>query len=985
MSGFRTSRNRRSPAGVAFLLSALVLAFLLTSVCASTAHAAFGIEAGSLIAKAHAPVPLEAVPGQTIGPRARIANTSVLAAAEPDTQAGDHPDATVSFSLVQPGDQAKDIITDAPPGLVGDPQAVPACGREAFERSASGAATFGTCQPSSQVGVATVRVNGGGIPLGTTPVYLITAAHGVPASFGFGNNSQAIVLNAQVRSDGDYGLRVTSANIAAAPAPIAVTLTLWGVPAASVHDEDRYDPATKTWGVSAVVAPVAFLSNPSFCDSGALTTSLRMDSWQEAGRWLPENPLDPDYSAPSPQPTGCAALHFGGSGAEAALSLQPSVRTADTPAGYEARLNLPYDESPNGLASPTLRNTVVTLPEGVVVNPASANGLGACSLRQIGFVGSGFPLPNPLHFDEAPVTCPDSSKIGTVRIHTPLLDHVLNGSTYLARQYENPFGTLLAIYLAVEDPETGIVVKLAGRVDANPLTGRLRTTFEDNPQLPFTELDLRFFGGAQSSLVNPLTCAQKTTSTVLTPWSAPYTPAVVSNDSFSVEGAPGGRRCVGSEAEAPNTPGFEAGTVLPFASSYSPFVIKLSREDGTQRFKALNLTLPEGLTGRLAGTPYCPDSAIAQAQARSRPGEGALELASPSCSAASQVGTVDVAAGAGSTPVHVQGKAYLAGPYKGAQLSMVVITPAVAGPFDLGTVVVRTPLYVNEETAQISARSDAFPSILEGIPLDIRQVAIDLSKPEFTYTPSSCEAMAVTGEATMTTGQVASLNNRFQVGGCKGLEFAPKLALKVFGKTNRNAKPRLRAVLRAKSGEANIARAQVNLPHSLFLEQNHIKTVCTRVQWTAGAGHGSECPKGSIYGHARAITPLLEKPLEGPVYLRSNGGERKLPDLVAALNGQIDIALWGKVDSGPNHGLRNTFEVVPDAPVSKFILEMRGGKKGLLVNSENLCSKTARKRRAIVRFVGHNGAVESFKPHVANQCGKRHGKKPKAHKRQKAG
>jgi hypothetical protein len=299
--------------------------------------------------------------------------------------------------------------------------------------------------------------------------------------------------------------------------------------------------------------------------------------------------------------------------------------------------------------------------------------------------------------------------------------------------------------------------------------------------------------------------------------------------------------------------------------------------------------------------------------------------------------------------------------------------------------VVRTPLYVNEETAQISARSDAFPSILEGIPLDIRQVAIDLGKPEFTYTPSSCEAMAVTGEATMTTGQVAPLHNRFQVGGCKGLEFAPKLALKVFGKTNRNAKPRLRAVLRAKSGEANIARAQVNLPHSLFLEQNHIKTVCTRVQWTAGAGHGSECPKGSIYGHARAITPLLEKPLEGPVYLRSNGGERKLPDLVAALNGQIDIALWGKVDSGKNHGLRNTFEVVPDAPVSKFILEMRGGRKGLLVNSENLCSKTARKRRAIVRFVGHNGAVESFKPHVANQCGKRHGKKPKAHKRQKAG
>jgi hypothetical protein len=971
------------------ILACACLAVLITG--AGPAYAAFGLEAGSFIAKAHQAIPLEHVSGGTIESE-WIADVPALRGAAPLSAAGAHPDATASFSfnrdssgVFPEGGNVRDAIVDTPPGFVGDPTSVPACPRDLMA-AFGGTHRSGLCPPSSQVGVVTITVNTGFTHAPQThPLYRVTEAAGTPAQFGFVFAKQFIILTPHLDSDGDYGLEFAATDIAANVPVLAVTVTLWGVPASPVHDPERWNYETGEFGAPAGLAPAPFIVNPTWCDSGELESTIAIDSWQESGRWLPIAPGDSDYTAAAPQPTGCGSLRFVGGHGGAGLTLQPTVRSADTPSGYEANLTLPYNENPEGLANPTLRDTRVTLPEGVALNASAANGLAACTEAQIGYLGNDFALPNPMHFDEKPIGCPDASKIGTVEVVTPLLEEPLKGSVYLARQHENPFGSLLAIYIAIDDANTGIVVKLAGHVETDPATGRITATFTNNPQLPFTEFKLDFFGGPGASLVNPQTCGAKTTSTLLTPWSAPYTPAVTSTDSFNVTTAANGGPCPQTEGAAPAAVSFEAGTTFTTAAFYSPFVIKLSREDGTQRFKALNLTLPEGLTGRLAGTPYCPDAAIAQAQSRSRPGEGALELASPSCPAASQVGTVDVAAGAGSSPVHVQGKAYLAGPYKGAQLSMVVITPAVAGPFDLGVVVVRTPLYVNEETAQISARSDAFPSILEGIPLDIRQVAIDLSKPEFTYTPSSCEAMSVTGEATMTTGQVASLNNRFQVGGCKGLEFAPKLALKVFGKTNRNAKPRLRAVLRAKSGEANIARAQVNLPHSLFLEQNHIKTVCTRVQWTAGSGHGSGCPKGSIYGHARAITPLLEKPLEGPVYLRSNGGERKLPDLVAALNGQIDIALWGKVDSGPNHGLRNTFEVVPDAPVSKFILEMRGGKKGLLVNSENLCSKTARKRRAIVRFVGHNGAVESFKPHVANQCGKRHGKKPKAHKRQKAG
>jgi hypothetical protein len=405
----------------------------------------------------------------------------------------------------------------------------------------------------------------------------------------------------------------------------------------------------------------------------------------------------------------------------------------------------------------------------------------------------------------------------------------------------------------------------------------------------------------------------------------------------------------------------------PIAGAFSPLVVNASRPDGSQPLTGLRLDLPEGLLGKLAGIPYCPEAGIAQAIARSQPGQGASELASPSCPAASRVGSVDVGAGAGPTPFQVEGKAYLAGPYKGAPISLVVITPAIAGPLDLGVVVVRVTMQVDPVTAQISAVSDPIPQFLYGIPLKVKSISVNTDRPDFTLNPTNCKPMALSG-ALLGTSAVAPVSSRFQVGACKALPFAPKLSLRVFGKTNRNAKPRFRAVLQAKPGEANIARAQVNLPHSEFLEQGHIKTICTRVQFNAGGGHGEGCPRGSIYGRAKAITPLLAEPLEGPVYLRSSS--HKLPDLVAALNGQIDIALAGKVDSGPNEGIRNTFEVVPDAPVSKFILEMRGGKKGLLVNSENLCSKQA-ETRALVRFTAQNGVVASSKPRVANSCGKK--------------
>jgi hypothetical protein len=631
------------------------------------------------------------------------------------------------------------------------------------------------------------------------------------------------------------------------------------------------------------------------------------------------------------------------------------------------------DEAAIPLSSAQLKDTTVVLPEGLVINPSVANGLAACDEGQIGLIGTGFPPPNPIHFTKAPQGCPSASKVGAVKVTTPLLGHKLEGALYIAKPFDNPFGSFMALYLVVENEESGIVAKLAGKVTPDPQTGRLTTTFLENPQLPLSDIELSLFGGPKAALKTPLACGTYSTETSLVPWSTPEGQTVHPGDAFQTSVAAGGSgACPTSEADAPSKPSFDAGTIVPAAGAYSPFVLKLTRQDGTQRIKQVDTTLPKGLTGKLAGIPYCPEAAIAQAKSREAPGKGVLEQSAPSCPAASEVGAVTVGAGAGVTPYYTSGHVYMAGPYEGAQLSFVVITPAVAGPFDLGAVVVRIPLYVNPETAQIHAVSDPLPQIIEGVPLDVRSISLRLDRPSFTINPTSCEPTQVAGSMVAALGSLAALESPFQVGGCQALKFAPKLGLSLKGGTKRGRFPALRAVVTYPqgSGYANTASAQVTLPHSEFVENAHFKTICTRVQFAANA-----CPAGSIYGRAKAYTPLLDKPIEGPVYLRSSSPPYKLPDLAISLKGQVDVDLVAHVDTGQNKGLRTTFASAPDAPVSKVIIEMQGGKKGLLVNSENLCRK---EQRALADLTGQNGKVSETTPLVNNDCkgkAKKKGKK----------
>ncbi|HEY3434791.1 MAG TPA: hypothetical protein VGK41_03990, partial [Solirubrobacterales bacterium] len=620
-----------------------------------------------------------------------------------------------------------------------------------------------------------------------------------------------------------------------------------------------------------------------------------------------------------------------------------------------------------GLATSHLKDTVVTLPEGMTLNPAAAAGQQACSMAEIGVTSTSSPEPPLIRFDnDDPADgkghdCPQASKVGTVVVETPLLAAAdwPTGEVYLAKQGDNPFGSDFAIYLAIRSPQRGFVAKLAGKVEPDPLTGRLKTTFRDNPELPFERFVLHFKGGPAAPLVTPSTCGTHASAAQLTPYARPGVPVSLS-DSFQVDSSPAGG-CPTTAAGRALSPGFAAGSANPTAGAHSPFNVRITRRDGDQELQRVEVTAPEGFTATLKGVPYCPESAIARAASRSASGDGALEQRDPSCPAASRVGTTTIGAGAGSQPYYVKGDVYLSGPYKGAPLSLAFVVPAVAGPFDLGVQVVRAALQVNPKTAQITTVSDAIPQILRGVPLRLRDIRVDIDRGNFTVNPTDCSQMAVTGRVFGASGAVADVASRFQVGRCADLGFKPNLRVQLFGSPKRAKYQRLRATLTARPGDANIARASVRLPHSSFLAQEHIRTVCTRVQFAA-----HQCPAGSVYGKATALTPLLDQPLSGPVYLRSS--DNPLPDLVAALRGPdsqpIEVELAGRTDS-VNGGIRNTFDVVPDAPVSKFTLEIFGGKKALIVNSQNICNGV---QRATVKLLAQNGRRSELRPRVTNSA-----------------
>jgi hypothetical protein len=873
-----------------------------------------------------------------------------------DRQAGSHPyEYTVSFAAE--GEAMRDARVILPPGMVGNPRAIPTCSPEQFDGE------IPQCPASTQVGVLHGNVQGLGEVHG--PIYNIAPPPGVPVEFGFSSTSFTSLQFASVLNDGSYRLSVLAPNF---PLPVEeASATFWGTPAESSHtperecfDEERNGQEKEC---SSEAPKVPYLTLPSGCSSAPELT-VEADSVEAPGVFVKLTVPSEEGGLPAPM-LDCGSVPFSPS-----MAARPTNSSSDGSSGLNFSLTLPNSGllTPGGITETEPETTEVIFPQGVSVNPSAANGIVGCSKEQYERATG-----------EPGVGCPEASKIGTLSAKSPLLEEPIEGSVYLGTPHDNEFNSLIAVYFVARAMERGVLIRQAGEGRLDPLTGQISTTFEHLPPLPYSSLELNLREGPRAPLITPQACGEYNIMARFYPFSAPAT-ATVRTSPFRITSGANGGVCAAAESQLPNKSTLEAGTMLPLGGSYSPFVFRVSREDGSQRFGSLQATLPTGLLGKLSGVSSCPESGIVTAASRTAEGGGAQELASPSCPAASQLGVVNVAAGAGTQPYVVQGKAYLAGPYKGAPLSLEIITPAVAGPFDLGSVAVRTALYVDESTAQIHAVSDSLPTILHGIPLDVRSISLSMDKPEFTLNPTNCSAKTVTGMITTLTGGSASLSNPFAVGGCKGLAFEPELKLAFTGATKRTGFPAVKAVLTQPAGQnANVSGVSVILPKGMLIANAHISNPCTRVQFNSTPVPGGGCPAKSILGTAKAWTPLLEKPEEGNVYFRSNGGERQLPDLVVALRGQIPLQLVGFIDSVGKKGaevrrVRSRFQNIPDAPVSRFELKLSGGKKGLLQNSKNLCKVSD---KAKFDLTGQNGKAHDTEPKVQVSCGKGQGGKGK--------
>lgn len=908
-------------------------------------------------------------------------------------QAGKHPfQFTTTIQLnsgpVTPAPTRRDSVTEQPalprnvsialpPGLIGNARVLPQCDMATFLDIFD---LHNLCPDESAVGVTSVTVVEG-LNLGfvrlAVPVFNLAPGYGEPARFGFVAGGVPVVIGTAVDPDDDYRIIGQVRNVSQAAQFLSSTLTLWGAPGDPRHDNARgwncvsriLEPSLPPCERPPNLAEDAFFRQPVSCAS-PLMTRARLEPWNVPLGTVVEETEDVNGSM-----SGCNQVPF-----DPKVSSSPTNKQASSPSGFDFRLDMPNGGllSREATAEGQAKKVEVALPEGMTVNPSQAAGLGACS---------------PADYaretvDSAPGEgCSEASKVGTVQVTTPLLEEEAKGSLYVATPYDNPFDSLLALYMVAKIPDRGILVKQAGEVRLDPVTGQLVTTFDNLPQIPFETFKLNFFEGTRAPLVMPSKCGAYDIVARFFPWHAsdPDNPLpneiITKTSSFTVDQGPNGGPCP-SGIPAFN-PGFTAGTMNNAAGSYSPFNARLTREDGEQEFSRFSMKLPPGVIGKLAGIPFCSDAGIAAAVARTGLRGGQEELDSPSCPAASQIGRTLVGAGVGQALSYAPGKVYLAGPYQGSKLSIVAIATAKVGPFDLGTVVIRQPLKINPETAEVTSdgtNSTPIPHILKGVVVHARDIRIYIDRPEFVLNPTNCERMTASSTvlgsgldfASLTDDSTANVSSPFQAADCASLGLKPKLSLRLRGGTKRGDTPRLRAVLTARKGDANIGRAQVTLPHSAFLEQANIRTICTRVQFNAGSGNGEECPKGAIYGRARAVSPLLDEPLVGPVFLRSS--DNPLPDLVAALHSpKVDINLVGKIDSVGVGRIRTTFASVPDAPVTKFVLEMQGGRKGLIVNSTNICRGT---HRAIADFKGQNGRRHLFKPAVKAGCkGKKGGKR----------
>jgi hypothetical protein len=881
--------------------------------------------------------------------------------ATPTTKAGAHPytfQANVGLKT-EAGTQAlRDLTFHLPPGLLINPTVPNECSDAAFNTprvSPYESATSGeSCANAGQVGV--VKVNVGGV-IRYFGLFNLIPPFGSPAALGASPFGIPLVFTAHLR-ESDYGFDFSLKDVPQSFDLRSVQLTVWGTPWQGGHDDQRGNCLNEqtggTYGSCLVFGAAAA---PESLIKSYLT--------------LPTTPCGtpPSFLAVASSWAGGAAQATATIPAlekcNKALSI-PTVQLMTDAASARTGLafNLAVNDgggilNPAGIARPAIKQAILSLPEGLTINPSLGAGLGTCSEADFAREGA---------TSEPGSGCPNSSKIGTLALEGVLgLAEPLQGSVYLATPYQNPYASLIGLYLLARSPRRGLIVKSVGHLEPDPHSGRLIATYDQLPRLLYTHLGLTLREGQRSTLVSPSLCGLYSTDLQIASYAEP---SVFKHESsvFAVNHGVDGAPCPGTAL--PFAPGLFAGSLNPTAGAQTPLHLRMTRTDGEQEITSYSATLPPGLLADLHGVTYCPDAAIAASRSRT----GLEELQAPSCPASSSIGDTLAGYGVGAVLAYAPGALYLAGPYHGAPLSTVAIDSALVGPFDLGTVIVRSAIRVDPQSAQVSidsAASDPIPHILKGIPLHLRDIRVHIDRPDFTRNPTSCNPTRILSTLTGAGNDLfssaddssATSTQRYQVLNCTVLPFKPKLKFRFTSGFKRRAFPSLRTELRAAPGEANLHFVSVTLPRTEFIASEHLRNFCTKVQFAADA-----CPPDSVYGKARAFTPLLDEPLEGPVYLRSasSGG---LPNMVFALSGRggVRIEVVGKIDS-VHESLRATFTDLPDAPVSKFIMNLYGGKKGLIQNEKNICNFP---QFANARLIGQNNTGEAIKPHLETRCPKK--------------
>jgi hypothetical protein len=828
----------------------------------------------------------------------------------PDTQAGSHPyqltvgigfnshyDSNLGETLPE-GGGVRDVTVNLPAGMIVDPTATETTCTEAQLESDS--TPGGGCPGSSAVGVATVDV-GDFLGEQESTIYNMVRPAGAPAAFGFDAAGAGVFVHllGAVRTGSDYGLSANSSDILAKLPIIAISTTLWGNPSDPSHDAQRCLRGGSSCKPETERINRPLLTMPSAC-SGALQTTISADSWQTPGSYVTDSFQTHDSSGSPVGVSGCGLLSFSPS-----ISVRPDTTVADSPSGLAVDLHVPQAglQATSGLAAANLETTVVTLPRGVSVSPSAADGLAGCSEAQISLSDGSEPA------------CPAASKIGSVEVDTPLLPDPLKGGVYIAQQGNlpdngsNPFSSLLAIYVTAE--ADGALIKLAGQVVADPVTGQLTTTFDNNPQLPFTDFKLEFFGGARAALVTPERCGQYTTETQLTPWSG--TPPASPSSSFEITSAPDGAPC----SALGFSPSFSAGTTDNQAGAFSSFTTTISRTDQDQDLSGITIQTPPGLLGLLSSVPLC----------------GEPEAAAGTCSAASEIGYTTVAAGPGTDPLSlpVAGEppnpVYLTGPYRGAPFGLSVVVPAIAGPYDLGTVVVRAAINVDPYTTQVTITSDPLPTILQGIPLQVKTIEVTVDRSRFMLNPTNCEVSKVNGTIASAQGTTAAVSSPFQAANCANLPFGPHLSASVAGHASKADGTSFDVKLESAGiGQANIHKVDLQLPQALPSRLSTLQKACLAATFESNP---ASCGPESVIGKATIHTPLLNSALSGPAYLVSHGGAA-FPDIEFVLQGEgVTLVLDGKTEI-KNGITYSKFETTPDAPFTSFETELPAGPHSIL-------------------------------------------------------